>query len=231
MGVEDRDWYRDAAAPSRSSAVRGSAIVGAVLVGLILAGGARVLAHRRVAHAVAARASLIPDLPGVTIRRTALYPSDDAWRAYLADERTCPGGERTDLPAVRQADTMVCLVNYARARRHLAPLATAGLLDTSAAAKADRIVRCGQFAHDACGVDAADDARRLGYTGEWGENLFVATGRYGAPRVAMDGWLNSPGHRENLFRPEWRIEGIAVEKLARFGDDRNLTLWVNQFGT
>ena len=53
---------------------------------------------------------------------------------------------------------------------------------------------------------------------------------YGAPRPSLDGWLNSPGHRENLFRPEWRTQGIAVEKVERFGQDRNMTLWVNQFG-
>jgi hypothetical protein len=47
---------------------------------------------------------------------------------------------------------------------------------------------------------------------------------------ALDGWLNSPHHRENLFRPEWRTQGIAVQKIAKFGRDRNMTLWVNQFG-
>jgi uncharacterized protein YkwD len=47
----------------------------------------------------------------------------------------------------------------------------------------------------------------------------------------MDGWLNSRGHRENLFRAEWRTQGIAVQRLARFGRDRDMTLWVNQFGT
>jgi hypothetical protein len=33
----------------------------------------------------------------------------------------------------------------------------------------------------------------------------------------LGGWLNSPHHRENLFRPEWRFQGIAVEKIAKFG--------------
>ena len=46
----------------------------------------------------------------------------------------------------------------------------------------------------------------------------------------VDGWLNSPGHRATLFRAEWRTQGIAVEKVKKFGQDRNMTLWVNQFG-
>ena len=126
---------------------------------------------------------------------------------------------------------MVCLVNYARARRGLRPVDPIGLLDRSALAKANKIVRCTDFDHNACGEDAAADARGAGYEGAWGENLYIAEGRYGSPRVALDGWLNSPEHRANLFTPDWRTAGIAVEKVDRFGSDRNVTLWVNQFGT
>jgi hypothetical protein len=32
------------------------------------------------------------------------------------------------------------------------------------------------------------------------------------------------------FRPEWRTQGIAVQKIATFGRDHNMTLWVNEFG-
>src|SRR5262249_8590674 len=149
---------------------------------------------------------------------------------YLADEKTCPGGERTDLPLAEQAGVMVCLVNYARARRNLARLWPIRLLDDTSLAKASRIVRCKEFAHAPCGADPAADARASGYLGPFGENLYIAGGRWGAPRVALDGWLNSPGHRENLFRPEWRTQGIAVETIPRFGAYRDAALWVNQFG-
>ena len=142
-----------------------------------------------------------------------------------------PGGERTDLPLAEQANVMVCLVNYARAKRGLAKLWPVALLNGTSLAKADRIVRCEEFKHAACGDDPAIDARAAGYVGAFGENLYIADGRWGAPRVAIDGWLNSPGHRENLFRPQWRTQGIAVETIARFGDYRNAALWVNQFGT
>jgi uncharacterized protein YkwD len=166
----------------------------------------------------------------VTLRRDSLYWPHDRWKGYLADEQTCPGGGRTDLPLVEQANVMVCLVNYARAKRGLARLWPVGLLNDSSLAKANKIVRCKEFEHAACGDDPAADARAVGYIGAFGENLYIAGGRWGAPRVALDGWLNSPGHRENLFRPEWRTQGIAVETILRFGNYRDAALWVNQFG-
>jgi uncharacterized protein YkwD len=182
-------------------------------------------------HRGDSKISILPGLPSITIRGDSLYPKNDAWRRYLAPESTCPGGEDLDAPLVTQAETMVCLVNFARAQDGLQPVITVAILNASSVAKAGKIIRCTDFNHDACGEDAAIDARGAGYTGAWGENLFIAEGSYGSPRVALDGWLNSPAHRENLLTPAWRTEGIAVQKVARFGSDRNVTLWVNQFGT
>ena len=127
--------------------------------------------------------------------------------------------------------TMVCLVDFARRQRVLQPVAVADFLNRASLAKGHKIARCADFQHDACGADAAADVRALGYRGAWGENLFIAGGPYGAPRPSLDGWLNSPEHRENLFRPEWPLQGVAVEKIARFGRDRDMTVWVSQFGT
>ena len=177
------------------------------------------------------KVSLLPGLPAITFHNDSLYWPHDRWKAYLADERTCPGAERTDLSLPEQADIMVCLVNFARTQRSLAPLVPVALLNGSSLAKAARIVRCREFAHAACGQLPESDARAAGYYGDFGENLYIAGGRYGAPRVALDGWLNSPGHRENLFRSEWRTEGIAVQRLETFGNYRDATLWVNEFGT
>ncbi len=182
-------------------------------------------------HAAATRISIFPGLPSITIHGDELYRPDDPWTAYLAGEHDCPGGEQLDLPLGRQADIMACLVNYARRKRGLEPVSPLALLNRTSVMKADKIQRCSDFNHDACGEDAAADTRAAGYRGAWGENLFIAEGAWGAPRPALDGWLNSPEHRENLFRPEWRTEGIAVMKIARFGDDHDVTLWVNEFGT
>ena len=238
--MQDRDWYRESPPrPGFSTDLSGIRIVAVVLIALAVAGGAlRVFRGRQPSFQGEHRTlvgdtkiSLLPGLPAITIHGSSLYFPNDQWSAYLADEATCPGGERTDLPLAEQAATMTCLVNYARRQRGLQPLTIITLLDGSSIAKAGRIVRCHQFAHDACNEDPAADARAAGYQGEWGENLYLGPGRWGAPRVALDGWLNSPGHRANLFRPEWRTEGIAVEQLTDFGPYHDAELWVQEFGT
>ncbi len=91
-------------------------------------------------------------------------------------------------------------------------------------------MRCDTFAHEPCGRPANHAALEAGYRGAFGENLYVAEGRWVAPRVAVDQWLNSLGHRENLFRPEWRTVGIGVLPDADFDRFDGGVIWVNQFG-
>jgi uncharacterized protein YkwD len=243
VSAPERDWYRQPDTPppappkrSRFSAPLILALLFTVLLAVI---GMKWMSFSEQSMSSGEQQSrpgdikfsILPGLPELTIRKGSLYPEHDPWKSYLASEATCPGGERTDLPLDQQADVMVCLVDYAREQRGLSALTPVALLNQSSLKKADKIIRCNEFSHDACGEDAANDARAAGYSGEWGENLYLGEGRLGAPRVALDGWLNSPGHRENLFRPEWRIEGIAVMRAAQVGDFSNALVWVNQFGT
>src|SRR3954451_5334827 len=140
-----------------------------------------------------------------------LYATDDAWAAWVAPESVCPGGEAAAAPQTEVA-TMVCLINFARAHQGLGPVTLVPSLNAASLAKAQDIVRCGKFEHAACGKAPDQDATEAGYApaGGWGENLYVGEGRRGAPRVAMDDWLNSPHHRENLFLPQWRTAGLAA---------------------
>jgi uncharacterized protein YkwD len=239
MGIESRDWYREPRERAGSSRLKRLAAIAVALVVVLVLVDIKRLHRVEQASSAGEGASLpgnlefsiFPGLPSITIRKGSLYPSHDPWQAYLADEQTCPGGERSDAPLNEQTSTMSCLINYARAQRGLAPLTTVSFLDDSALKKADRITRCGQFAHDACGEDPAADVRAGGYRGAWGENLYLGEGRLGAPRVALDGWLNSPGHRDNLFQPEWRSEGIAVIKVDRLGGYSGAEIWIDQFAT
>jgi uncharacterized protein YkwD len=125
---------------------------------------------------------------------------------------------------------MLCLVNYARSREHLRPLALAGVLNASAEAKARDIVRCREFSHEACGKESNAALREVGYQGAWGENLYAGEGPLVTPRAALGGWLNSRGHRENLFEPHWRTTGIAVLDGAELGSVEGGVVWVHHFG-
>ena len=45
------------------------------------------------------------------------------------------------------------------------------------------------------------------------ENISMSVGYRGVNAIAaatVDGWMNSPGHRENILNPDWRSEGIGV---------------------
>ena len=176
------------------------------------------------------RIELFPGSPGITLGEQRLYPENDPWREWLADESTCPRGEDVSAPADVQVQVMLCLLNFARSQEGLGPVALSTFLSGTAGSKARDIVLCRDFSHEACGkrpFQAADD---LGYRGALGENLYVAEGALMAPRPAVDTWLNSPGHRQNLFQPEWRTVGISLVSGATLADVEDGVVWVNHFG-
>lgn len=238
MDVESGDRSGEQPAGRRRAAAW---LVGAVVLAVVLLvaspRGRRVLGFPAASSAgedasrSGSELSLLLGGPPLGADRVGLYPASDPWQSYLADERSCPGAERTDLPVVQQDQLMLCLINWARRRAGLTELPQTVLLASTSLQKANEILRCDHFAHAACGDDPAEDVRAAGYRGTFGENLYIAGGPLGAPRVALDGWLNSPGHRENLFRPEWRTQGIALVKLARFGVYMDASLWVSHFGS
>jgi uncharacterized protein YkwD len=234
MGIPDPDW-RQPNEPPRRSRLNSIVLLVALSAVLVAVGGVKWVRLSEKEMSSQSRTadikfSILPGLPELTIRKGSLYPTNDPWKSYLASEQTCPGGERADLPLSEQADMMVCLINYARQHRGLPALSTAPLLNSTSLQKAGKIVRCNEFAHNACGDDPAADVRAADYYGAWGENLYLGEGRLGAPRVALDGWLNSSEHRENLFQPGWHTEGLAVMTAEHVGEYSHVAIWVNQFG-
>ena len=246
MGLESRDWYREKQAPKHGRAPRRVdrailVLVCAALVAVLSPGVRGYLGYELPlglenvfrddgTRPGALRLEPLPGGPTLTLREPRRYAPDDPWRGWLASEATCPRGEDGAAPARIQMQVMLCLVNHARAQEGLDPLALAGTLSSSAAVKASDIARCGRFRHDACGRPADESARALGHRGLFGENLYMAEGPLVVPRVALDRWLNSEGHRKNLFRAEWRTIGIALLGPADVENVRDGVIWVNQFG-
>lgn len=176
------------------------------------------------------RLELFPGSPGLTLGEKSLYPENDPWHASLAGDDVCPRGEDTKAPAAIQVRVLLCLVNFARTRAALDPVVLSPILSSTAAAKARDIVLCRDFSHEACGKPPFQAADDLGYHGSLGENLYVAEGALTAPRLALDTWLNSAPHRENLFRPEWRTLGISLLGGANLDEIEDGVVWVNHFG-
>jgi uncharacterized protein YkwD len=242
VGLESRDWYRDEYRKQRKPRVSRWLIAGLVIGALGLVAVSPPVSDRlgyepplgigtffdREPDSISHR--LLPGGPAITTYKRPLYARNDPWKAWLAPESSCPGGERTTGPAATQNRTMLCLLNYARRHQGLRPLRSSALLAKTARSKAADIVRCGEFAHEACRLPANHAALAAGYRGPFGENLYIAEGRYVSPRVAVDQWLNSPGHRTNLFQPQWRTVGIALRRRADVERFDDAVIWVNQFG-
>jgi uncharacterized protein YkwD len=213
------------------SVAAGRSQLGILVVLVLLAFSTALTADRRSPAPV--RAVLSSQDAGqqvVMLGTTSFSTTSDPWKSYLASESTCPGGERTDLGIARQTRTIACLINYARGRRGLHPLAVRRVLTDASFVKAQEIARCLRFAHNPCGGDWTTAVRSTGYRGTFGENLYLATGQWGAPLFAVDAWLNSTSHRENLFSRDWREQGLALLWKKSFGGYSDVSIWVSVMG-
>jgi uncharacterized protein YkwD len=179
----------------------------------------------------------IPRLALLVVACAALFiapasASASQWDRLLAPETACPGQDDASLPVAAQVQAMVCMHNWARSQQHLSGLRVSKQLRASSRRKAHDIQRCGQFSHSACGRSAFYWEQRVGFfrgTYGAGENLALTYGPDTTVRAAMDLWLNSPEHRENLLRPQYRNVGIALVE-GRFRGSNGAHIWVAQFG-
>lgn len=177
-----------------------------------------------------------PGLPGVDVPAPGVDgPAPDADRpdgatpAATTAEETVAGLNRT-----RVEGEVHRLVNERRREHGAGRLAFDADLRTVARYHGRDMARRGYFAHtDPDGETVLDRYRQFGYdcraptadggyaTG--GENLFKMTfarGSFTETEIAertVEGWLESPGHRENLLAPHWRREGVGVVVTADAG--------------
>lgn len=118
-------------------------------------------------------------------------------------------------PTVPQEITVqgtIAQTNFYRQQKKLSPLTQNNLLTLSAQKKVNDMFAKQYFEHESpSGVDTGDLADSVGYLYIMvGENL--ALGDYGSDFELVEGWMNSPGHRENILNPKYTDIGVAVEK-------------------
>ncbi len=121
-----------------------------------------------------------------------------------------------------QVAKVIELVNAERAKEGLSPLTEAPLLDVSASIRVGEIPVL--FEHDrpdGTGFETSVNIDLLGAT-TLGEN--IAAGLKTAETV-MEAWMNSPGHRANIMRPEFTRIGVAYGT----ADTPYGTYWVQHF--
>src|SRR5438067_5276618 len=160
--------------------------------------------------------------------------ADDPYAALVAPSGVCGAAAdqlSLDLAVAEQA--MTCLTNYARSQSGLTPLQRNSVLDDAGQAKLAADLSCAEFSHTPCGrpftdVFAAYVAGATSYA--LGENIAWGTGSYGTPRQAMNGWLHSTGHRENILNGTYRELGIGYLPDQTFQGYSGATLWSQEFG-
>lgn len=117
------------------------------------------------------------------------------------------------------------LVNLERTSRGLDALTINATLTREAGDYACELIEYDYFAHEnpVTGSTLVTRTADAGYRYSLvGENL--AAGQRTADE-AMDGWMNSEGHRANILKPEYEEIGIAVREGGDYG-----IYWVQEFG-
>lgn len=150
----------------------------------------------------------------------------------VAPLSACPNQDNPGAPLAKQVRAMRCMTNYARQRRGKAPLAALSSLDRAAGRKADDILRCDQFDHEACGREFTYWFERVGYRGRCaalGENIAWGTGALGSVRNIFSAWIKSPGHRANILGGFEEI-GIGL-RIGTLEGNRGAHVWTQAFGS
>lgn len=106
-------------------------------------------------------------------------------------------------------------VNAERARYGLQPVVYNGLLTRAARAHVEDMMRNNIFSHTGSdGGTAADRARQAGY--QYcivGENLSIG---YPSVQAAVQGWMTSKGHRDNILNRRFDEVGIGIGEGALY---------------
>ncbi|MGW7603414.1 CAP domain-containing protein [Streptomyces antimycoticus] len=125
---------------------------------------------------------------------------------------------------LRLASEVIALTNAERAAARLAPLAPDPRLTAAAQEHSDDMVARDFYSHTGPeGHQPWDRARAAGATHRGiGEN--IACGQR-SPAEVLRGWMNSPGHRANILKPDFTHIGVGQATGSRAG-----TYWTQVFG-
>jgi hypothetical protein len=133
-------------------------------------------------------------------------------------------------PSDIQHRDMFELVSNYRVRNGLNALTYSQSLQRAADAYAMRLYREDFFDHVAPdGSRPGDRAVAAGYCDTFvGENLAYGLNQLSQADDAMQGFIDSPGHNENMLRPDWDYVGVGYLKIS--GPQGDEYWWVQMFG-
>lgn len=156
----------------------------------------------------------------------------------LAPALAAPQRQGSTSTLVPLESAVLVQLNQIRVAHGLVPLKLNTSLTAAAADHSSDMLARGYFSHDS--ADGTPFSTRIVHYyapyryGFWaaGENLVWSTGTIDAAR-AVELWMQSPEHRENILLPRWREIGIAAlyapDAPGAFGG-RAVTLVATDFG-
>jgi hypothetical protein len=103
-------------------------------------------------------------------------------------------------------------INKVRAESKVAPLKLNDILQTLAQKHAENMARQEKLEHELDGKSVSARARDAKYPGVVGENVLMSRLRKGAVKDAVDGWLTSEGHRNNILSVNFIETGVGVAR-------------------
>ena len=132
-----------------------------------------------------------------------------------------PAGAPTSASTQLSQAAIVAAINGTRARNGKPPLHYNSRLETAARSQANLMASKDQLSHN-LGVTLRQRVSAAGYDGAVGEN--VAGGQKSLEQ-AIQGWLNSPAHRNTLLSTRFTEFGLAVAAVGPGRKSRYGTYW------
>ncbi|YAF98094.1 MAG: CAP domain-containing protein [Nodularia sp. CChRGM 3473] len=107
-------------------------------------------------------------------------------------------------------------INQVRQENELQPLQNNEKLAQVARDYSRQMAEQNFFSHTGADGSTLQDRVSAGGIIYWvvGENLFKSTNVPQPVKVAVDGWMKSPGHRENIVRPVFTETGVGVWRVG-----------------
>jgi len=128
------------------------------------------------------------------------------------------------------AENISYLVNQKRIENGLQPLNVDSNLNAAATSKSSDMLSKNYFEHFAFGMTPWDFINKSGYKYLYaGENLAMD---FDTAEGTVNGWMNSPKHRENILNPDYEDMGIGVSEGTYVENNvaHKTTLVTNMFG-
>ena len=155
---------------------------------------------------------------------------DAGYQASLPQHVEFQGDMQPNIPQEPLTkDAIIQLTNDTRIYHRHTPLTENQLLNSIAEERVRDMFRRQYIAHvSPIGEQASDYAQKVGYQYKIiAEN--IASGNFLNNQKIIDGWMQSPGHRENMLSPDIKDIGAAIEKGQFKGG--NTWIAVQIFGT